>query len=102
MLEEWTLRGLAEWQAAAACLRLQLDQASIRSHPCRRLITGGHFQPSCGRATGSSDLAVLLCSQPNERQADAELVEDLLDGERSFDKDGRVEGQHPRRARRRR
>jgi hypothetical protein len=32
-----------------------------------------HSQPSCGRATGSSDLAVLLCSQRNERQAGAEL-----------------------------
>jgi hypothetical protein len=58
--------------------------------------------PSCGRATGSSDLAVLVCSQRNERQADAELVEDLLDGGRSFDGHGRVGAQHPRRARRRR
>src|SRR5215203_6812150 len=32
MLEQWTLRRLAEWQLAAACLRPQLDQAVDRSH----------------------------------------------------------------------
>jgi hypothetical protein len=32
--------------------------------------------------------AVVLRSQRNKRQADAELVEDLLDGERSFDGHG--------------
>jgi hypothetical protein len=35
--------------------------------------TVGTPNASCGRATGSSDLAVLLCSQRNERQAGAEL-----------------------------
>jgi len=48
-----------------------------------------HYRPSCGRATGSSDLAVLQGSQRNERHADAELIEDLLDGERSFGGHGR-------------
>ncbi len=57
-----------------------------RRYPCTR--------PECD--------SVLICSHRTERQADAELVEDLLDGERSFDGHGRVGAQHPRRTRRRR
>src|SRR5829696_1840507 len=45
MLEQWTLRRLAEWQLAAACLRPQLDQAVDPIPPCRRLITGRHSNP---------------------------------------------------------
>jgi hypothetical protein len=53
-----------------------------------RQSTGEHrrqSQPSCGRTTDASDLAVLLRSQRNERQAGAELVDELLDAGRSFD-----------------
>jgi len=49
---------------------------------------------------GRERLAVLLRSQRNERQAGAELVDDLLDGGRSFDGHGRAGTQHPRRTRR--
>lgn len=58
-----------------------------------RQSTGEHrrqSQPSCGRTTESSDLAVLVRSQRNERQAGAEHVDDLLDGGRSFDGQGRA------------
>jgi hypothetical protein len=58
-----------------------------------RQSTGEHRrlpQPSCGRTTDATDLAVLLRSQRKERQAGAELVDDLLDGGRSFDGHGRA------------
>jgi hypothetical protein len=42
---------------------------------------------------------VLLRSQRNERQADAELVDDLLDGGRSFDGHGPGSGRSIRAAR---
>jgi hypothetical protein len=45
-------------------------------------------------------LALLLRSQCNERQAARRLVDDLLDGGRSFDGHGRAGTQHPRRKRR--
>ncbi len=76
--------------------------AQSANRPMRQS-TGEHCrqsQPSCGRTTDSSDLAVLLRWRRNERQAGAELVDDLLDGGRSFDGHGRAGTQHPRRTRR--
>jgi hypothetical protein len=94
-----------EGVVAAQCCFARFAAASAASRwtpACRplRQSTGEHCrqsQPSCGRTTDSSVLAVLLRSPRNERQADAELVDDLLDGERSFDGHGRVGAQHPRR-----
>lgn len=85
--------------AAVAIRSLQPLRESIGRTPAEppasramRRSAGEHrqqSQPSCGRTTDSSGVGVLLRWRRNERQAGAELVDDLLDGERSFDGHGR-------------
>lgn len=65
----------------------QGDSVGFRDALCRRKAPSA-VPTQLRRTTEPSDLAVLLCSQRNEREGDVQLVDDLLDDGRSFDGHG--------------